>query len=93
MLSYMRFVEALAGAAASLETSFENSTAWKCCMRASVHANIPTSRQRCTPVETTDLGGMVEFKFHSHTVVPGVETMAETATRGLPNDLGILSCS
>ena len=41
--SYTRFVEVLLGAAASLETSYENPAAWKCCMRASMHAEGMTS--------------------------------------------------
>ena len=38
---------------------------------------------RCTLVETTDLGSMVESEVDPHTFVSGVETTAEMATRGL----------
>ena len=38
---------------------------------------------KSTPDETTDLAGMVKFEVDQHRVVSGVETMAETATRGL----------
>ena len=52
-----------------------------------------TCGPRCTLVETTDLGGTVEYEFDPHIVVSGVETTAESATRGYQNDLAVLSGS
>ena len=80
----------LLGAAASLETSFENPAAWKCCMRASIHADGVTSSLKCNLVETgLDVTG--ETKVDPHPAGSGVETRLKWSLRGDQNDLADLS--
>ena len=52
-------------------------------MRVSMSADGMNFRRRCTLVGTINLDGMVEFKIDPHTIVSGVGTTVETATRGL----------
>ena len=78
----MRFAEDLLGAVASLETSFENPAALKCCIKASMSADGMTSYLRCNLVETAGLNSTGETKVDPHTAGSGGETMTEKATRG-----------
>ena len=43
---------------ASIETSFENPAAWKCCMKASMRADGMTSHSRCDLDETAGVDDM-----------------------------------
>ena len=52
-------------------------------MRASICADGITSHPRCTLVETNDPGGSVGFEADPYTVVSGLETTVEMATRFL----------
>ena len=78
----MRFFEGLLGAAVNLETSSENPAAWRCCMRASMHADGTNSHPRCNLVETAVLDGTGETVAGPHTVGTDAKTMAETETMG-----------
>ena len=83
--SYMRLVEGLLGAAASLETSSEKPAALYCRMRASMRADGTTFRLRHTsgPVGTEDLDGRKRLEGVPHKDEVGVETTTDSVTRGL----------
>ena len=58
-----------------------------------MHADCRTSCPRCTMVEATDLGGMVEFAVNPHTVVSGWKPRLRRPTGGYQNYLAGLGGS